>query len=216
MNLQHKICLCTKTTNFEKLNFFVDNIPIRVNNSEYIWLGDTGKHTIRIEQYKIIKSKYYHILCPIYFFLSLFSGDSEFDGKTPFYAVYEAEISVDKDIEIHVELYDVNRNIKKSKQGFCYKVDVDFPKETEAIVIKNEFTATPQEKKRWFVYYAALWTIVFTFSICIFILAGINSLKKGIGILGTIFCGFLSCLSIVGWISFIYRYYKWSNWQQQQ
>jgi hypothetical protein len=54
MDLQHKVCFSTKTTTFESLNVFVDNKPIKVKKSKCIWYCDTGNHTIRIEQYKII------------------------------------------------------------------------------------------------------------------------------------------------------------------
>jgi hypothetical protein len=53
MDLQHKFCFSTKTTNFQDLNIFVDNEPIKVKKSKCIWYCHTGNHTIRIEQLKM-------------------------------------------------------------------------------------------------------------------------------------------------------------------
>jgi hypothetical protein len=111
---------------------------------------------------------------------------------------------MDKDIEIIVNLYDVNKNMKKSKQGLYYNFDVAVSTETEVSVLENDFTATPKDKKRWFLFHATLFSILFSFLIYLFILAGLNN----ISVTGTIFCGVLTCLSIVGWIFFIFIFYK--------
>lgn len=206
MTSQHKVCFNIKPT-LGEVNIFIDNKPLQINNSKYTWSGDTGNHTLRIEQDKIIKFKHYWVLFPVMILLSLVSGDGETDGKTPFYAVYEADIYMDKDIEISVNLYDVNRHMKKSKQGLCYKFDVEFSKETEVKAFKKDFTATPKEKKRWFLFHAILFSILFVFLICMFIFAGLNS----IGIIGVILSGTLAFLSSIGWIFFIHRFYKQSN-----
>lgn len=207
MNIQYKVCVWQKISNFEKLNVFIDNEPIQSQKSKYVWCGDAGNHIVRIEQYKMMKSKYYWLFFPLVFLLSVLSGDGEFDGKTPFYAVYEAEIYIDKDIQIEVVVQDRNMSMKKSKHGFQYEIKVKFSVEPELKVIKNEFTATPQEKKRWLVFHISLWSIMFTFLTGLFIISGINSVYK----IGTIFCGFLTCLSIVGWFFFINRFYKHSK-----
>lgn len=211
MNPQYKVCLMTKTTNFEKLKVFIDNKSVNGNGSKYIWYGDIGNHSIRIEQDKMIKSKYYWMLCPIVFLLSLLTGDGELDGRTPFYAVYEAEIYVDKDIEINVLLYDVNRNMKKSKRYIYYKFEVDFPRGLELKVIRNEITAKPKERKRWFLYNSALWSVIFAALIGFSIFTGINSYKDGNGLIGMILCWGLAFLFTAGWIAIVYRYYRSSN-----
>jgi len=97
--------------------------------------------------------------------------------------------------------------MKKSKQGFCYNFDVEFSKEIEVKVLKKDFTATPQDKKRWFLFHAILFSILFAFLTCTFILTGLNS----IGVTGIIISRVLTCLSIIGWIFFIFRFHKRSN-----
>lgn len=210
MNTQYEILYFIKTCGSETLSIFVDGKPIYKQNSKYSWSGNSGKHRIRIEQVKMFKAKWYWVSAPLMFLLGIFGGDIVFDGKTPFYALYEVNIFVYKNMEVNVNLLDIER-YRYEKQGFNYKIEVNFPREVTIEVLRDEFTATKKERIKWFLLHTVLFSLLFGFIIFVGIRVGISSLKIGVGISGAIFSWFLSAMCIIGWIYLIYKLYRYSN-----
>jgi len=134
-----------------------------------------------------------------------------FDDKTPFYAVYEANILIDKDMTVNVSIKDINSHKGESEEGYEYKIKVDFPEEANIEVIKEEFVATKKERVKWFLNHFVLLSVVFSFMMLIGVAVGISNLKTD----GDIFFAMLSLLIsagvMEGWIFIIYKLYKHSQ-----
>ncbi len=137
--MQVEVSFYVKTCDLETLNIFIDDSPVYGEKDRYIWHGSNGTHKIRIEQVKMFRSKWFWIVAPLIFII--FEGDAV-DGRTPFYAVYEAEIDIETNITVNVNLVDINSYLDRSKQGFKYRLEVYFPQGTDFKLMKNEFTAT--------------------------------------------------------------------------
>lgn len=52
--------------------------------------------------------------------MAIIAGDYETDGKAPFYAIYDADMFIDKNMEVSVALSDVYRYTDVSKQDLEY------------------------------------------------------------------------------------------------
>ncbi|QUH25711.1 hypothetical protein [Serpentinicella alkaliphila] len=212
MNNQYEIYFYHKAHGYNSLDIFIDGQLVDNKKGKYTWRGSDGKHQIRITQVKMHQSKWYWITSPVFFLLGVLAYDLEgFDDKTPFYAVYEANILVDKDMIVKVSLKDINKHKGESKEGYEYKIKVDFPEEANIEVTKEEFVATKKERVKWFLTHAALLSVVFSFVMFIGVGVGISSLKTD----GEIFVAMLSLLIsagvMVGWIFIIYKMYRYSQ-----
>lgn len=211
MNEKYEICFYTEAHSTERLNIFIDNNPIHNKGEKYIWKGCGGKHRLRVEQVKMFKSKWYLVSAPAMFLLSMLAYEAEFDGKTPFYAVYEADIIVDKSMNIKVSLSDINKYRDVSEQGIEYKIEVNFPKETTVNVIEDKIFATKKERTAWFLMHSILFSLLFGFMIFVAIGVGFSSLNVGVGISGAIFSWILAAILISGWIFMMWKLYKHSK-----
>src|SRR5690554_5631688 len=141
-----------------------------------------GMHRIKIEQVKIFKSKGYWITAPITFILGVLAAYIQnFYDNTHLYAIYEAVMFVDDDLEITVSLTDINRHKGESEKGFEYKIIVDLSREDKIEVIKNEFTVTKKERILWFLMHFTLYSLLFGFVVFLLILGGVRGMTSGLG-----------------------------------
>jgi hypothetical protein len=209
--MQHEIRFYIKTPESKTLSIFVDGKLLCKQNGKYIWSCNEGNHRLRIEQDKMFKFKWFWLYAPLMFLMGIISGDFETDGKTPFYAVYDADISIDKNMEVNVVLSDIYRYTDASKQNLEYKINVILLKEVNINILNDEFTATKKERIKWFFMNTALISLLIGFIVFVGIGAGISSLSIGVGISGAIFSWLISAIFIGVWIFFIYKLYRHSN-----
>ena len=194
MDSQYEICFYHKAHGYNPLNIFIDGQLIENKKGKYLWRGH-GTHQIRIVQVKMHQSKWYWITSPLLFILGVLAYDIEgFDDKTPYYAVYEANILVDRDMAVNVSIKDINKHKGESEEGYEYKIIVDFPEEANVEVIKEEFIATKQERIKWFLTHTVLLSVLFCFLMLIGVGVGISMLETD----GDKFVAILSLLISAG------------------
>lgn len=211
MNMQYEIRFYIKTPYSKTVSIFVDEQPLHKQNGKYIWSCDGANHKLRIEQDRIFKSKWYWVSAPLIFLMGIISYDAQTDGKTPFYAVYEANIFIDKNMEGNITLFDIYRYTDVSKQDWEYKIKVEFSKEVNLIVVKDEFLATKKQRVSWFVMNAVLHSLLIGFVVFICISLGIKSLSAGGSIGDNIFLWLISAILILLWIFITYKIYRHSK-----
>lgn len=208
-NIERQIYFNINNLSPKEINIFVDDKPVSIENYKYIWKGKEGNHIIRIEQPKLLKSKWFWLSAPLVYFLGMFSGYTEVDGKTPCYAMYEADIFINKDIEVNVNLQNICNYKNKSTNENEYMVKVIFPDKIEVNVIRAEFTATKREKLRWFLASMILYTITFAFILFITISSIIRNSRNGNVVRGAVVEWILSIALIIAWGYIVYKL-----WQQ--
>ena len=211
MNIQYEIRFYIKTPESKKLSIFVDGKPLNKQNGKYIWTCNGGQHKLKVEEDKMFKSKWFWIYAPLVFLMGIIAGDFETDGKTPFYAVYEADVFIDNNEEVNISLFDTYRYTDVSKQDLEYKIKVNFPKEVKLKVINDKFSATKKEQVKWFLMNTFLISLLIGFIVVVGIGAGISSLTIGLGLSGAIFLWLISAIFIIVWIIFIYKLYRHSK-----
>ena len=159
MSNNFNITILNKTKaleDYDGIKVFIDGFEIKPRKESFNYTTSKGVHTLRIEQKKLYKNKYSYVLAPIYLILIFISGNPSILDFSPLYAKYEAEIYLDKDINIDVSL---NKNSKRDgrfKKVIRYYLDVIFNNDIERNVLKNEFLATTEEKIRWFIVNSVL------------------------------------------------------------
>ena len=208
MNIQYEIRFYIKTPESQTLSIFVDGKNLNKHNDKYIWTCNAGKHRLRIEEDKMFKSKWFWVYAPLIFLMGIITGDFETDGKTPFYAVYEADIFIDKNVEVNISLFDTYRYTDVSKQALEYKIKVNFSEEVNFNIVNDKFSATKKEQVKWFLMNTFLISLLIGLIVVIGIGAGFSSLTIGFGLIGAIFSWFISGIFIVVWIFLIYKFYK--------
>jgi hypothetical protein len=209
--MQHEIRFYIKTPESKTLSIFVDGKLLYKQNGKYTWNCNDGNHRLRIEQDKMFKFKWFWVYAPLMFLMGIISGDFETDGKTPFYAIYDADIFIDKNMEVNVVLIDTYRYTDVSKQALEYKIKVIFLEEVNINIVKDEFSATKKERIKWFLMNSSLISLIVGFIVFVGIGAGISSLRIGVGISGAILSWIISSVFIGIWIFFIYKLYRHSN-----
>ncbi len=207
MDMQFEISFYIKTPKEETISIFVDGKPLYKEKDKYIWNCDGGNHRLRIEQDKMFKSKWYWISAPLVFLMGIYVGDFVIDGKTPFYAIYEADILVDKNMLINITLFDIYRYTDVSQQGLEYKIKVDFSKEVALKIVKDEFSSTKKQRLIWFLMNTVLCSLFFGFFAFIFMTLSIRSVSIG----NAIFLWSICAIFTAVWIFFVYRFYRHSR-----
>jgi len=211
VNIQYEIRFYIKTPESKTLSIIVDGKHLNKHNGKYIWTCNGGKHRLRIEQDKMFKSKWFWIVAPLVFLMGIIAGDFETDGKTAFYAVYEADVFIDKNVEVNISLFDTYRYTDVSKQDLEYKIKVNFLKEVNFNIVNDKFSATKKEKVKWFLMNTFLISLLIGLTVVVGIGTGISSLTIGFGLSGAIFSWSISAIFIVIWIFFIYKLYRHSK-----
>ena len=211
MNMQYDIRFYIKTPYSKTVSIFVDGKPLHKLNGKYIWSCNGGNHKLRIEQDRMFQSKWYWVYAPLIFLMGMISYDAQTDGKTPFYAVYEADIFIDKNMEGNITLFDTYRYTDVSKQDLEYKIKVDFSEEVNIKVVNDEFSATKKQRISWFVMNTVLHSLLIGFVLFICIGVGIRSISAGDSIGDNIFIWFISAVLIGVWIFIVYKIYRHSK-----
>jgi hypothetical protein len=209
--MQYEIRFYFKTPESKTLTILVDGKHLNKQNGKYIWTCNGGKHRLRIEEDKMFKCKCFWIHAPLVFLMGIIAGDFETDGKTPFYAVYEADVFIDKNLEVSISLFDTYKYTDLSKQALEYKIKVNFLEKVKFNIVNDKFSATKKEQVKWFLMNTFLISLLIGLIVVIGIGAGFSSLTIGVGLSGAIFSWFISGIFIVVWIFLIYKLYRHSK-----
>jgi hypothetical protein len=208
VNIQYEIRFYIKTPESKTLTILVDGKLLNKHKGKYIWTCNGGNHRLRIEQDKMFKYKWFWIYAPLIFLMGIIGGDFETDGKTPFYAAYEADVFIDKNLEVNISLFDTYRYTDVSKQDLEYKIKVNFSEEVNFNIVNDKFSVTKKEQVKWFLMNTFLISLLIGLIVFVGIGAGFSSLTIGAGLSGAIFSWFISAIFIVIWIFFVYKLYR--------
>ena len=185
----------------DDIKVFIDGVEIKKRKDTFVHMACEGKHTLRIEEVRYYKNKYSYALIPFYFF------DTSLLDKSPFYAVYETEFYLDKDIDITVtfdkEYIEPERFVKIMNCSF----NVVFDNGVENHLLKNDFIASNKERKHWLVLNIIVITLPITLLICLFSIFAIKSIKLCEPIFRSIFVICMIIILIVALIFLINNYY---------
>lgn len=183
MNI-YNIKIFNKTNIFkgdDYIKVFIDGVEIKNIKSTFSHRVIEGKHILRIEQERIYRNKYSYALIPLYLL------DLSLLDKSPFYAVYETEFYLDKDIDMTITLNRVSLKPKRFINIINCRFNVIFNSELERYLIKDEFIATDKERKQWLILSIIFITLPVIFLISLFSFFIFISFKQGKPLWGTIF-----------------------------
>lgn len=183
MNI-YNIKIFNKTNIFkgdDYIKVFIDGVEIKNIKSTFSHRVIEGKHILRIEQERIYRNKYSYALIPLYLL------DLSLLDKSPFYAVYETEFYLDKDIDMTITLNRVFLKPKRFINIINCRFNVIFNSELERYLIKDEFIATDKERKQWLILSIIFITLPVIFLISLFSFFIFISFKQGKPLWGTIF-----------------------------
>lgn len=194
--------------NNDDIQVFIDGIEIKEKKSIYSHMVSKGTHILRIEQVRLYKSKYPYALMPLYIL------DLSLLDNSPLYVVYEVEIYVDKDIDITATLESKYLKQKGFVRVHDCKLNVIFNNELKRHLLRNDFTATDTERKRWFILYIIFTSLPTSFLICLFSLLTFYGIKQSKPLIWLVFCISISVVFIFALIFLLknsYANYKNTN-----
>ena len=168
IRILHKI---NRFKDCDDIKVFIDGVEIRKKKNTFSHMVCEGKHILRIEQARFYKSKYSYVLTPFYFF------DISLLDNSPFYAIYETEFYLDKDININVTL---DKEYIKPKRFIKIKncsFNVVFENGVKNHLLKSDFIANEKERKHWLVLNIIVITLPIALLICLFSILTIKSIK---------------------------------------
>ena len=166
IRILHKI---NRFKDCDDIKVFIDGVEIKKRKNAFSYIACEGNHILRIEQVRYYKIKYSYVLIPFYFF------DSSLLDKSPFYAIYETEFYLDKDININVTLDKEYIKPKKLIKIKKCRFNVVFENGVENHLLKNDFIATEKERKHWLLLNTIVITLPIALLICLFSIFTIKS-----------------------------------------
>lgn len=198
MSNNFKITIVNKTKileDYDGIKIFIDGFEIKPGKKSYNYTTYEGKHTIRIEQKKFYKNRYFYLIAPLLIF------DISALEKTPLYAAYEAEFFLDKDINIDVILKKGFIKPRKFIKTINYYFNVTFDKDVKVNLVNNDFIATDKERKRWL--WVSVTAITFPTTL-LMLLFGILAIKLFEQKASTSMQIFFTSLSVIFGITYIF------------
>ena len=175
INIFHKI---RGNEDFQRIKVFVDNEEIKSKNNYTNYITTEGVHKLRIEQVKIYKNKFFYILLPLYIILSFISGDLSLLENSPFYAIYEAEFYLNKNVDINVTIKKNIKNVSKFGKVILYDLNIIFNNDIKVKIIRDEIVTTTKDRKRWLVFNIIAGILPITLLIILFGILTINSISN--------------------------------------
>ena len=205
INIFHKI---RGNEDFQRIKVFVDNEEIKSKNNYTNYITTEGVHKLRIEQVKIYKNKFFYILLPLYIILSFISGDLSLLENSPFYAIYEAEFYLNKNVDINVTIKKNIKNVSKFGKVILYDLNIIFNNDIKVKIIRDEIVTTTKDRKRWLVFNIIAGILPITLLIILFGILTINSISNQSSIFISIFWIVLVVILITILIFIVSNYYK--------
>ncbi|MDV4152718.1 hypothetical protein R0131_17965 [Clostridium sp. AL.422] len=183
MNI-YNIKIFNKTNIFKDddyIKVFIDGVEIKNIKSIFSHRANEGKHILRIEQERKYRNKYSYALIPLYIL------DLSLLDKSPFYAVYETELYLDRDIDVFVTLNRVYLKPKRFIKIINCKFSVVYSSEVEIHLLKNDFIASDKERRHWLIMNTIFITLPSSLLISLFSFLIFISFKQGKPLWGKIY-----------------------------